>query len=95
RPSKPTPIKLDIYECGMESIGGRWAQFDVKYYKYALLFVVFDVIAIFVYPWAVYLNNRSGLPRPGLFALVEMGIFLLVLAVGWAYAWRKRALEWE
>lgn len=88
RPYKPTPVKLDIYECGMQTIGGRWTRFNFRYYLYAILFVVFDVETVFLYPWAVEFQ------RLGLFALLEMLVFLGILAVGWAYAWRKGALEW-
>ena len=89
RPSKPDPVKLDVYECGMQTIGGRWGQFNFRYYMYAILFVVFDVEVIFIYPWAAKFNQ---LP---LFALVEMVVFILILMVAWAYAWRKRDLEWR
>ena len=89
RPEKPDPIKLDIYECGMQTIGGKWGQFNFRYYMYALLFVIFDVQVIFVYPWAVRFGNL------GLFALIEMMGFMLVLIVGWVYAWRKHDLEWR
>ncbi|MCE2403661.1 MAG: NADH-quinone oxidoreductase subunit A [Dehalococcoidia bacterium] len=89
RPRKPDPVKLDVYECGMQTIGGRWGQFNFRYYMYALLFVVFDVEVIFIYPWAAKFNQ---LP---LFALVEMVVFILILMVAWAYAWRKRDLEWR
>ncbi len=88
RPNRPTPIKLSTYECGLEVIGDLWVQFKVQYYLYALAFVVFDVETVFLYPWAVAYNSL------GLFALIEMGIFLLILAVGLVYAWRKGALEW-
>ena len=89
RPQKPDPVKLDIYECGMQSIGGKWGQFNFRYYMYALLFVIFDVEVIFIYPWAVRFNK---LP---LFALIEMMVFILILVVGWLYAWRKQDLEWR
>ena len=62
RPQKPSPVKSDVYECGMETIGGRWVQFNFRYYTYALLFVIFDVQVIFVYPWAVRMNP-DGLIR--------------------------------
>ena len=88
RPSKPTLTKTDIYECGMETIGGRWVQFNFRYYLYALLFLVFDITAVFIYPWAV------GMTILGWSALGAMMIFLLILSLGWAYAWRKGALEW-
>ena len=89
RPTKPNPVKSQIYECGMETIGGRWSQFNFRYYMYALLFVIFDVEVIFIYPWAVQFNKL------GLFALVEMFVFIMILLVGWAYAWRKQDLEWR
>ena len=89
RPQKPDPVKQDIYECGMQSIGGKWGQFNFRYYMYALLFVIFDVSVIFIYPWAVRFNQ---LP---LFALIVMMVFILILAVGWLYAWRKQDLEWR
>jgi NADH-quinone oxidoreductase subunit A len=88
RPHRPGPIKLSIYECGLETIGETWVQFKVQYYIYALIFVLFDVETVFLYPWAVAYNQ---LP---LFALFEMFVFLLILAVGLVYAWRKGALEW-
>ena len=89
RPSKPNPVKYETYECGMQPIGGRWTQFNFRYYTYALLFVVFDVEVIFIFPWAIRFNKL------GLFAFVEMVVFIGILVVGWLYAWRKRALEWE
>ena len=88
RPKRPTEIKQSTYECGLEAIGDIWVQFKVQYYIYALAFVVFDVEVIFLYPWAVAFNQL------GLFALVEMFIFLFILIAGLVYAWRKGALEW-
>jgi NADH-quinone oxidoreductase subunit A len=88
RPARPTEIKLDTYECGLEAIGDIWVQFKVQYYLYALAFVVFDIEVVFLYPWAVAYNQLS------LFALIEMGIFLLILVGGLVYAWKKGALEW-
>ena len=87
-PKKPSQIKNATYECGMETIGETWVQFRVQYYLYALLFVLFDIETIFVYPWAVAFNKL------GFFAFVEMVIFLVILAGGWAYAWKKGILEW-
>ncbi len=90
RPHKPDPVKSSLYECGVEPIGpGRWVQFNFRYYTYALLFVIFDVETVFLYPWAIRFKQL------GLFALFEMLVFVLILVVGLAYAWRKRALEWE
>lgn len=89
RPHKPGPVKSDIYECGMETIGGRWVQFNFRYYLFALLFLVFDVTAIFIYPWAIKLRELGG------DALLTMLAFIAILGVGWAYAWRKGAFEWR
>ena len=88
RPRRPGPLKQSTYECGLETIGGTWVQYKVQYYIYALVFVLFDVETVFLYPWAVAFN------RLGIFALFEMLVFLLILFVGLAYAWRKGALEW-
>jgi NADH-quinone oxidoreductase subunit A len=87
-PRKPSPVKNDIYECGLETTGNSWIQFRVQYYLYALIFVIFDVETVFLFPWAVSYNSL------GWFALVEMFIFVAVLLVGLIYAWRKGALEW-
>lgn len=89
RPKKPNPAKNATYECGMETIGDTWVQFKAQYYLYALVFVVFDVEAIFVFPWAVAYNKL------GLYALVEMVLFVLILFGGLLYAWQKKALEWH
>ena len=90
RPRKPNPVKRQVYECGVEPIGGRrWSQFNFRYYVYALLFVIFDIETVFLYPWAVQYQQL------GLFALFEMLVFVLILVIGLVYAWRKRALEWE
>ncbi len=94
RPKKPNKSKLTTYECGLEfedfpeEAQNVWVQFRVQYYIYALIFVVFDIEAVFLYPWAVAYNAL------GLFALVEMVIFLAILVVALAYAWRKGLLEW-
>ena len=88
-PKKPNPIKSASYECGMESKGDSWVQFKVQYYVYALIFVIFDIEVIFIYPWAVAYKQM------GLFAFVEMLIFLVILGFGLVYAWRKNILEWK
>ena len=88
RPQNPTAVKLETYECGMEAIGGRWNQFNFRYYMYAVLFVVFDVEVVFLYPWAAKFLQLE------LFALIEMMAFVMILMVAWAYAWRKKDLEW-
>ena len=88
-PKKPNPIKNSSYECGIETFGDTWVQFKAQYYLFALIFVVFDVEVIFLYPWAVAYDKL------GLFALVEAGLFVLILFAGLLYAWRKGALEWQ
>jgi NADH-quinone oxidoreductase subunit A len=89
RPERPTQTKLETYECGLEAISDVRSQFKVQYYLYALAFVIFDVEAIFLFPWAVAYNQL------GLFALIEMAIFLIILGAGLAYAWKKGALRWR
>ena len=89
RPARPTPTKLSTYECGIPPVGESWGRFNIRYYIFALLFVLFDVEAAFVYPWAVKLGQLK------LFALIEMLIFLAILALGLVYAWRKGNLEWQ
>ena len=88
RPSQPDPIKQSVYECGMVPVGDAHVRYNVRYYVFGLLFVIFDVEAVFLYPWAV--THR----QLGLFAFVEALIFIGILLVGYAYAWRKRAMEW-
>jgi len=89
RPDRPDPIKSDTYECGVETEGGdALVQFNARYYVIALLFVVFDVEAVFLYPWAVAFRQL------GLFAFVEAVLFLAILVLGYVYAWRRKALEW-
>ncbi len=87
-PRKPNPVKSEAYECGIETVGDTWVQFKAQYYIYALVFVVFDIEAVFLFPWAVAFNQLQ------LFAVLEMVIFILILAGGLIYAWRKGALEW-
>lgn len=88
-PKKPNPIKSASYECGVESKGDSWVQFKVQYYIYALIFVIFDIEVIFIYPWAVAYRQM------GLFAFIEMLIFLAILAFGLVYAWKKNVLVWK
>jgi len=88
-PYKPDPKKLAPYECGMTPIGGARVRFSVKFYLIAMLFILFDVEAIFLYPWAVVHRQL------GWFGLIEMGIFMLILVVGYVYLWKRGAFEWE
>ena len=88
-PRKPNPVKTTTYECGMETIGKTWVQFNFRYYFYALIFVALDVLVIFIYPWALDLRNL------GVVAFVAILIFILIIGVGWIYAWKKKVLEWK
>jgi NADH-quinone oxidoreductase subunit A len=87
-PRKRAASKYDTYECGLLTTGETWVRFRIQYYIYALMFVVFDIETVFLYPWAV---SYMGL---GLFALVEMVVFLVMLAIGLAYAWARGVLRW-
>lgn len=89
QPRFTTESKLQTYECGIKPYGSAWVQFNIRYYIYALIFVIFDIETIFLFPWAVAFKNL------GLFAVVEMFIFLTILVVGFAYAWKKGALDWH
>lgn len=89
RPKKPNPIKKQTYESGVETIGDTWVQFKVQYYIYALIFVIFDIEAIFLFPFAVALDQ---LP---LYALIWAIVFIVLLFDGLLYAWRKGALHWS
>ena len=87
-PKKPNPIKQTTYECGIETVGESWVQFKAQYYIFALVFLVFDVETVFLFPWAVRLGEL------GMFAVVEGIIFILILIAGLVYTWRKGMLEW-
>jgi NADH-quinone oxidoreductase subunit A len=87
-PKKPNPIKLTTYECGIETVGESWVQFKAQYYIFALVFLIFDVETVFLFPWAVKLGQL------GLFAVIEGIIFILILIAGLVYTWRKGMLEW-
>ncbi len=93
----PNPMKNQPYECGMKPIQEAIVQFDIRYYLYALLFILFDIEIIFIIPWALATDNLKNIVSGDSLFLgpIEMAIFLLVLAVGLAYAWKKGALEWE
>ena len=93
RPQKPNPIKQSIYECGFETLSGTWNRFNFRFYTFALIFVIFDVEVVFLFPWAAQFGVLSR--EFGTFALVEMAVFIGILLVGWLYAWRKKALEWS
>ena len=88
RPSKPIDEKYTTYESGNEPVGEGQIRFNIRYYLFALMFVIFDVETVFLYPWAVAFNQL------GLFALMEMCIFVALLAIGLIYAWKKKVLRW-
>src|SRR5215213_717053 len=88
RPTRPQPQKYISYESGVDPVGTGWSQSQIRYYIFALLFVMFDVEAVFIFPWAVRLEAYD------VFGLVEMIVFILVLALGLVYAWRKGVLRW-
>jgi len=88
-PRKPDDEKLSPYECGFEPFEDARMRFDVRYYLVAILFIIFDLEIAFLFPWAVTLD------KIGLFGLIAMAIFLLVLVVGFIYEWKKGALEWD
>lgn len=93
RPSNPNPVKLSTYECGEPPSGPAWINFNIRFYLIALVFVIFDVELAFVYPVTVVF--RSWVERgQGMFALVEIGLFLAILFLGLVYVWMKRDLEW-
>ncbi len=96
RPSVPTPQKLTTYECGVEAVGTGWSQMNIRYYVFAFLFVIFDVEAIFLVPWAVIFGDLGpDSPISPIFALVAMFLFILTLLEGLAYAWKKGVLRWD
>jgi NADH-quinone oxidoreductase subunit A len=88
RPTRPTAQKYVVYESGVDPVPGAWSQSQIRYYLFALLFVMFDVEAVFIFPWAVDLEALA------VFGLVEMLVFIGILALGLVYAWRKQVLRW-
>jgi NADH-quinone oxidoreductase subunit A len=88
-PRRPTPEKLSPYECGIEPVGSARERFSVKFYLVAMLFIIFDMETVFLYPWAVVYKELK------VFGVAAMGTFLLILLVGFVYVWKKGGLEWE
>jgi NADH-quinone oxidoreductase subunit A len=88
-PRKPSAVKDQPFECGNPATGPAWGRFSVKFYLTAILFIVFDIEVVFLYPWAVLFR------RLGFFGFAEMLVFVAVLTLGLAYVWRKGALEWD
>jgi NADH-quinone oxidoreductase subunit A len=93
RPSNPSELKKSMYECGMKPETERWQGFNIKYYFYALLFVIFDVETIFLFPWA----SKYGVwtKEFGIMFFLSMLSFLVIVTIGYVYAWKKGDLEWE
>jgi NADH-quinone oxidoreductase subunit A len=92
RKNNPTPVKTDIYEAGIRTFSSRWSGFNFRYYTFAMMFLIFDVEVIFLFPWAaslIKLNDAYGLT-----VLIEMFVFIGVLILGWFLAWKQKAMEW-
>ena len=89
RPHRWYPNKLTVYECGEEPVGSPWIRFNIRFYVIALIFLIFDVEVVFLFPWAVVYKHL------GMFAFIEMLVFLAILAVGYAYIWVSGDLEWD
>jgi NADH-quinone oxidoreductase subunit A len=92
RPRHPAdgPDRFESYECGLDPVGGDWAQVQIRYYVFAFMYALFAVESVFLFPWAVIYD----LPGFGMTSVVEMAVFVAVLAVGLLYAWRKNVLRW-
>lgn len=88
-PHHPNPIKDSTFECGMETIGKTWVQFNFRFYFYALVFLALDVLVVFLFPWAVDLKEL------GYAGLIGVLVLLFIVVVGYLYAWRKKVLEWK
>jgi NADH-quinone oxidoreductase subunit A len=87
--NKPDPVKNSTYECGMETVGKTWVQFNFRYYFFAVLFVAFDVLAVFLFPWALSLKQLAG------FGLAAAAILVSIVVVAYLYAWKKGVLQWK
>ena len=94
RPNNPTKVKAETYECGIDPVGGGWSQTHIRYYIFALLFLIFDVEAVFIFPWAIRIEEFAAAGLGG-FIFVEMLIFIVILVMGLIYAIRKGVLRWE
>ncbi len=89
KPNKPNPVKQSTYECGLETIGETWVQFNFRYLYFAIMFVLFDVITVFLFPFAVFARQLDW------YGLVALMAFLGILMTGFAYAWKKKVLQWS
>jgi NADH-quinone oxidoreductase subunit A len=88
-PYNPSDVKSSTFECGLDTIGRSWVQFNFRYYFYALVFIALDVMVVFLYPWAVQLRGL------GVFGLVAVVVFIGIVLIGYIYAWKKKVLEWK
>ena len=88
-PHKPNPIKNSTYECGMDTIGKSWVQFNFRYYFFALVFLALDVLVVFLYPWAASFREL------GIFGFAVILILIFIILIGYVYAWKKKVLEWK
>jgi len=88
-PHNPNPIKNATFECGMETIGRTWVQFNFRYYFYALVFLALDVLVVFLYPWAANIREL------GIFSFFAILVLIFVAIIGYVYAWKKKVLEWK
>lgn len=88
-PDNPGGLKDEPFECGMPTIGKTWVQFNFRYYYYALIFLALDVMVVFVYPWAVEIRHLGG------YGFLVLLVFILLVVIGYLYAWKKKALEWK
>ncbi len=88
-PNKPNRVKNSTFECGMETIGKTLVRFNFRYYFYALMFIALDILVLFLYPWAV------GLRQLGFGGLIAISVFIVLIIVGYFYAWKKKVLEWK
>ena len=92
RKNNPTPVKTDIYEAGIRTFSSGWSGFNFRYYTFAMMFLLFDVEVIFLFPWAASLIKLND--AYGLIVLIEMFVFIGVLILGWFLAWKQKAMEW-
>ena len=92
---RPNPTKIQPYECGMKPIQEAHVQFDIRYYLYALLFILFDIEVVFIIPWLMATDDVSKMMGQPFFGAIEISIFIAILTAGLVYAWKKGALEWE
>ena len=99
RPKRPNEEKLTTYESGEEPIGSAWAQFNVRFYVIALIFLLFEVEVVFLFPWAIVFSNKEYIEATdgtwGWYTLIEMFVFIFILVLGLAYAWSKGHLDWQ